>query len=140
MRMLHIIPIAGLIAISAISCSKSPSQAATPDVQERLQQARASDLTNASDLTKTANSASQEELKLLMKKLMQARQRERANSGLDSSSQDGVQQRWLQEKAYELTNASKNTILFEWQAYTNAHRSVSDVPKGFSPTNSDVDN
>jgi hypothetical protein len=33
---------------------------------------------------------------------------------------------------------TNDTVYLEWQAYTNAHGWVSDVPKGFSPTNSDV--
>jgi hypothetical protein len=33
---------------------------------------------------------------------------------------------------------TNDTVYLEWQAYTNAHGWFSDVPKGFSPTNSDV--
>lgn len=41
--------------------------------------------------------------------------------------------------AAEIRNAPTNdTVYLQWQAYTNAHGWVSDVPKGFSPTNSDV--
>jgi hypothetical protein len=41
--------------------------------------------------------------------------------------------------AAEIGKAPTNDMVYlEWQAYTNAHSWVSDVPKGFSPTNSDV--
>jgi len=41
--------------------------------------------------------------------------------------------------AAEIGKASTNSMVYlEWQAYTNAHSWVSDMPKGFSPTNSDV--
>ncbi len=33
---------------------------------------------------------------------------------------------------------AKEMVYLEWQAYTNTHGWVTDVPKGFSPTNSDV--
>jgi hypothetical protein len=41
--------------------------------------------------------------------------------------------------AAEIKKAPTNDMLYlEWQAYTNAHGWFSDVPKDFSPTNSDV--
>lgn len=41
--------------------------------------------------------------------------------------------------AAELGRVPTNDMVYlEWQAYTNAHGWVSDMPKGFSPTNSDV--
>ena len=41
--------------------------------------------------------------------------------------------------AAEIGKASTNDMVYlEWQAYTNAHGWHSDVPKGFAPTNSNV--
>jgi hypothetical protein len=41
--------------------------------------------------------------------------------------------------AAEIKRTSTSSMVYlEWQAYTNAHGWVSDVPKGFSPTNSNV--
>ena len=41
--------------------------------------------------------------------------------------------------AAEIRNVATNDMVYlEWQAYTNVHGWFSDVPKGFSPTNSEV--